>query len=287
MINTMRVIDLINIASEHLKDRGFENPRLEVERMLGSVLDLSRIDIYMEFERLLTDSERDDFRTLYKRRLAHEPLQHIVGSTDFKEITVKTDRRALIPRPETELLVEIALEFLIHCDMPLVADIGTGSGVIALSIAREIPESQVVAVDISDEALALAQENARLLGVEDRVAFVSGNMLDGLKNRGPFDSIISNPPYVKSSVIKHLQPEVRDFDPEVALDGGRDGLRFLRVIVRGSDRFLKSGGLLLLECGEDQSAKVKEKITAVNLYSEVETINDLAGKSRIVKAIKK
>ena len=222
----MRVIELINVASEHLKNNGFENSRLEVERMLGSVLGLSRIELYMDFERPLTTFERDNFRKLYKRRLVHEPLQHIIGVTDFKEITVKTDRRALIPRPETELLVEIAINYLKKIDAPSVADIGTGSGVIALSVAYEILESHVVAVDISDEALSLARENAHMLGLEDRVTFVSGNMLDGIKGLGTFNAILSNPPYVKSDSIKNLQSEVRDFEPEIALNGGYDGLRF-------------------------------------------------------------
>ncbi|HDY88710.1 MAG TPA: peptide chain release factor N(5)-glutamine methyltransferase, partial [bacterium] len=203
----MRVIDLINLASEHLKNKGFNNSRLEVERMLGSVLGLSRIDLYLKFERPLTVKERENFRTMYKRRLAHEPLQHLIGTTDFRMITVKTDRRAMIPRSETELLVEISIDFLKKCDSPLVADIGTGSGVIALSVAYEIPESQIIAVDISDEALRLAEENARMLGLEKQVTFVSGSMLDGLKGQGPFDAIISNPPYIKSygmDILQHL-----------------------------------------------------------------------------------
>ena len=283
----MRVIDLINVASEHLKNKGFENSRLEVEHILGSVLDLSRIELYLEFERPLTTAERDNFRNLYKRRLAHEPLQHIIGSSDFREIKVKTDRRALIPRSETEILVEVAVDFLKNYNAPHVADIGTGSGVIALSIAFEIPGSHVVAVDISDESLMLAEENARILGLEERVTFVSGNMLDSLKSRGSFDAIISNPPYVKSENIKNLKPEVRDFDPEISLDGGYDGLRFLTVIAYGAYQFLKPHGLILLECGEDQTSRVKKIIENTGFYSGVEIIKDLAGKNRVIKAKKR
>jgi len=283
----MRVIDLINVASEHLKNKGFENPRLEVERMLGSVIDLSRIELYLKFERQLTTAERDNFRNLYKRRLAHEPLQHIIGNSDFREIKVKTDHRALIPRPETEIIVEIAVNFLKNCNAPLVADIGTGSGVIALGIAFEIPESHVIAVDISDEALMLAEENACILGLEERVTFISGNMLDGLKGQGSFDAIISNPPYVKSKNIKNLQSEVRNFDPEIALDGGDDGLTFLTSIADGAHKFLKSRGIILLECGENQASRVKKIIDNTSFYSGAEIIKDLAGKDRVIKAKKK
>ncbi|MFC1551084.1 peptide chain release factor N(5)-glutamine methyltransferase [Candidatus Latescibacterota bacterium] len=286
MSDNMQVIELITVASEHLKSCGFENPRLEVERMLGSVLDCSRVELYMSFERPLTTAERDTFRELYKRRLAHEPLQHILGVSEFKEITVHTDRRALIPRPETELLVEIAVEHLGKTDAPYVADIGTGSGVIALSIAYEIPESRVVAVDISDEALSLARENACLICVEDRVRFMSGDMLDGLKDLGEFDAVLSNPPYIESEAIGSLQPEVRDHDPEVALDGGSDGLKYLAVLAENADRFLKTGGIVLLECGETQTSEVKGTFEKTGRYSSVEIIKDFSNKNRIVKAVK-
>ncbi len=255
--------------------------------MLGSVLGISRIDLYMEFERLLTAQETDNFRSLYKRRLSHEPLQHLIGNTDFREINVKTDRRALIPRSETELLVETALEFLKKCDAPFVADIGTGSGVIALSVALEIPKSRVVAVDISDEALMLAGENARILGLEEHITFISGNMLEGLKGHGQFDAIISNPPYVKSENIRTLQPEVRDFDPHIALDGGVDGLRFFSIIAEGAPEYLKSGGLLIMECGEDLAHKIREILDDTCCYSKFEIIIDFTGKDRIVKAVKR
>ncbi len=283
----MRVIDLINVASEHLKNRGFENPRLEVECMLGNVLSLSRIELYMEFERQLTNLERDNFRNFYRRRLAHEPLQHIIGTSHFRELKIKTDRRALIPRSETEILVEIAVDFLKNCEAPLVADIGTGSGVIALSIAFEIPWSHIVAVDISDEALSLAEENAHIMGIEERITFVSGNMLESLKGRGAFDTIISNPPYVKSESIKNLSPEVKDFDPEIALDGGYNGFRFLSEIAGGAHQYLKSGGLILLECEDDQALQVKKIIDGTNIYSGVKIIKDLAGTNRVVKAQKR
>ncbi|MFC1650912.1 peptide chain release factor N(5)-glutamine methyltransferase [Candidatus Latescibacterota bacterium] len=287
MSDNMKVIELITVASEHLKSCGFENPRLEVERMLGCVIDCSRVELYLNFERPLSDTERDTFRGLFKRRLTHEPLQHILGVSEFKEITVNTDRRALIPRPETELLVDIAVDFLGKTDSPHVADIGTGSGVIALSIAYEIPESSVVAVDISDDALSLARENACLIGVEDRVSFVYGDMLEGLKEMGVFDAILSNPPYIKSGSIPSLQPEVRDYDPSIALDGGNDGLKYLAGLAENADRFLNPGGIVLLECGEGQTQEIKGTFEKTGRYSSVEIIKDLSNNNRIVKAVKR
>jgi release factor glutamine methyltransferase len=282
-----RVIDLITVAAEHMKSRGFEDARLEVERLLGSVLGLSRIELYLGFDRPVSEAERDRFRALYRRRLAHEPLQHLLGETDFREVTLKTDRRALIPRPETELLVEIAVEFLRGRDHPLVADLGTGTGAIAVSVAYEVPGARVVAVDISDDALLLADRNARELGVQGAITLVSGDMLGALEGRGPFDAILSNPPYIRSGEIESLQPEVRDHEPKIALDGGPDGMEYLRAIIAGAHRFLKPGGLILLECGEGQGEALKKFAEETGRYGSVEVIPDLAGKDRVIKAVRK
>ena len=281
----MRVIDLINAASEHLKEKGFENSRLEVEHILGSLLGLSRIDLYMEFERPLSEEELERFRGLIRRRLAHEPLQYITGSTGFREIDVKTGSRVFIPRPETELLVQHAVDFLRERPDPVFADLGTGSGAIAISVVYEIPDAKAVAVDISDEALLLTEQNARFMGVEKSITLVSGNMLEGLEGRGPFDAILSNPPYVKTQDIGSLQPEVRDFEPVTALDGGPEGLKYLYTVAENAHRLLKSGGLLLLECEGGQADKVLSRIEGSSYYTEVEIIKDMAGKKRVVKAV--
>ena len=281
----MRVIDLINAASEHLKEKGFDNSRLEVEQLLGSLLGLSRIDLYMEFERPLSEEELERFRGLIRRRLAHEPLQYITGSTGFREIDVKTVSRVFIPRQETELLVQHAVDFLRERPNPVFADLGTGSGAIAISVVYEIPDAKAVAVDISDEALLLTEQNARLMGVEKSITLVSGNMLEGLEERGPFDAILSNPPYVKTQDIDSLQPEVRDFEPVTALDGGPEGLKYLYAVAENAHRFLKSGGLLLLECEGEQADIVLSKIEDTSFYTEVEIIKDMAGKNRVMKAV--
>lgn len=281
-----RVIDLITVATEHLQSRGFDNARLEVERLLGSVLGLSRVELYMAFDRPVHKADIEKFRTLYRRRLAREPIQHILGETEFREVRLKTDRRALIPRPETELLVEIAVGFLREWENPLIADLGVGSGAIALSVAYEIPGARVVAVDLSDDALLLADRNARQLGLDSAVTLLSGDMLDALEGRGPFDAILSNPPYIATAEIETLEPEVRDHEPRMALDGGADGMDILRRIIRGAPAHLKTGGLLLLEIGEDQGETLLGEAERNGQFSFVEIIRDLAEKDRILKAVR-
>ncbi|MFC1606428.1 peptide chain release factor N(5)-glutamine methyltransferase [Candidatus Latescibacterota bacterium] len=281
-----RIIDIITAATGHLAEKGIDNARLEVELMLGSALGLSRLDLYMAFDRPLPEEDLEKFRNMCRRRLAHEPLQYIIGSTGFREIEVKTDRRALIPRPETELLVEHAVRYLREIDNPLVADIGTGTGIIAISIAYEVKGSQVVAVDISDDALALARHNAIQAGVDDRVRFVAGDMLHALDGLGHFDAILSNPPYVRSGDIEGLDPEVNGFEPRQALDGGLNGLRFLDVIASDAHKALKPVGLLMLECADDQAGDIASTAKSTGQYSGIEILTDLAGKRRLVQALK-
>jgi release factor glutamine methyltransferase len=280
---SMRVIDLITTATAHMEEKGFDNARLEVERLLGHVLKSSRIDLYMVFERPVSGDERDRFRALYRRRLMHEPLQHILGVTGFHNITVKTDRRALIPRPETEVLTETAIEALVRFDNPYFADLGTGSGVITLSILNAVPEARALAVDIDENALELARENAAILGLSERVTFIQGDMTEVLLRSGPFDMIVSNPPYIASGEIDTLQPEVRNCDPRVALDGGTDGLMFYRLITENACAALNPGGALVLECGEGQAAEIVQLLTMTGRYTEAGILRDLAGRDRIIR----
>jgi len=281
----MRVIDLITTASQHLSEKGFDNARLEVDLLLGSILGRSRIELYMDFDRPLTEDELEAFRALYRRRLAHEPLQYVIGSTGFRDVEIKTDPRVFIPRPETELLVQTAVDFLQGKAEPLIADLGTGTGIIAVSIVYEVPGAHAVAVDISEEALLLAEQNARKAGVADSITLVQADMLDGLADRGPFDAVISNPPYIRTDDIRTLQPEVRDHEPLEALDGGPDGLAYLTVIADGVHRHIKPGGLLAMECEGDQADMVAENLENQSRYSSVVILTDLAGRKRIVKAV--
>lgn len=281
----LRVIDLITAAAEHMRERGFENPRLEVERLLGSVLGMSRIELYLAFDRTVDGDDRGRFRALYRRRLAREPLQHLLGETGFREVTVKTDRRALVPRPETEIVVEAALGFLRARPDPLVADLGTGTGVIALSVAYEVPGARVVAVDVSEDALLLAKANARKMGLEHAITLICGDMLDSLAGRGPFDAVLSNPPYVRTGDIDTLEPEVRFHDPRIALDGGPGGTAHLDRIADGVHEHLKPGGLLVLECADNQAEPLRNRLLETNRYGLADIVHDLSGCRRAVKAV--
>jgi len=280
----MRLIELINTASEYLAEKGFDNARLEVEILLGKVLGLSRLDLYMSFDRPVEDDELEQFRALYLRRLSGEPLQYIVGSTGFMDIELKTDGRAFIPRPETELLVERAVEFLKRRSDPVFADLGTGSGAIVISVLFAVPEARAVAVDLSDEALLLAGQNASTAGVDHALTLVSGDMTDALEGRGPFDAILSNPPYVRTGDIDSLQPEIREYEPRGALDGGADGMTFLARIARDAHRHLKPGGLLLMECEGDQADRAADLLESAGKYVRIGIVRDLAGRKRIVRA---
>ena len=279
----MRVIDLIKTASEHLKEKGFDNARLEVEKMLACVLGLSRMNLYMNYDRPLKEEELEKFRAFYKRRIKREPLQYIIGTSGFREIEVKTDRRALIPRPETELLVEHAIEYLKPLKTPVVADLGTGSGVIAISVAYEVPGASIVAADISAEALALARYNSGLLGFNDSIRFVQRDMFETLAEYGKFNAIVSNPPYVKSGTIKKLDAEVRDFEPVLALDGGTDGMSFLRRLAEEAFNHLLPGGLLIMECDGEQADSLAGIMESSGEYEHVTVIKDYSGRQRIVK----
>ncbi len=283
----MTVIELINTAADHFSEKGFENARLEVERLLGSILGLSRINLYLAFDRPVTGEERDTFRALCRRRLNHEPLQHIIETQEFGELTVKTDHRALIPRPETEQLACEAVEWLRDRTAPKIIDIGTGTGIIALSIAHEIYDAEITAVDISEDALELARENAHMLGMESRVTFVRGFLLDDIPNAAVFDAVISNPPYVARGDISGLDPEVRDHDPHLALDGGEDGLDIIRRIVSTAHRVLSPGGMLMFECGDGQGGTIKDIIDKHNYYTPAEILKDIAGRTRIVKTFRR
>ena len=280
----MKVVDLISTAAEHLAGKGYENPRLEVELLLGHVLGMKRLDLYLHYDRPVTGEELETFRALYRRRLAREPIQYIIGSTGFRDIEVITDRRALVPRPETELLVGEAVKYLTGRFEPLVADIGAGTGVIAVSVLCELPGSRAVAVDISEEALMLARINAQRAGVEDRIELVVADMLDGLAGRGPFDAVLSNPPYISTDDIAELEPEIRDYEPSVALDGGSEGVHYLTLLAAEAHRHLKPDGILLMECGRDQAESVAAACEKTGRYRDVVVIKDLAGNDRMVKA---
>lgn len=268
----------------YLTDKGDEHPRRSAEWLLSAATGLSRVELYAYHDRPLTLDERAQLREAVKRRGAGEPLQYVTGEVAFRHLVVKVRPGVLIPRPETEVLVDEALRVLRGIDEPLVADPCTGSGCVALSVAQEHPGARVWATDVSPIALAVAEENARRLALDDRIEVLGGDLLEPLSAdvRGRLDCVVSNPPYIPSARMPELPPEVAGYEPHLALDGGPDGLDVFRRLAAQSAGWLRPGGWLLCELDETGLRKAAEE--AVEWYEEVRVVHDLAGRERILAA---
>ncbi len=272
----------------YLAERGDEHPRLSAEWLLSAATGLSRVELYAYHDRPLADEERSRLREAVRRRATGEPLQYVTGEVAFRHIVVKVRPGVLIPRPETEVLVDAVLPAIDAAiaarGAALVADICTGSGCIALAIAQERPDARVSATDISPLAITVAEENAGRLGISDRVATTEGDLLGGLSDdlRGVLDVIVSNPPYIPSADVPDLPAEVAGFEPHLALDGGPDGLAIYRRILADAREWLRPGGLLGVEL--DESMVRIAAAEAEEWYQEVRVISDLTGRDRIVVA---
>jgi release factor glutamine methyltransferase len=302
---TWTVLELINWSKGYLEEKGFENARLEVELLLGHSLGLKRVELYVQFERQLSESELAGFKALFKRRLAGEPVQYVTGTAAFMMGEFEVNPAVLIPRPETEALTEVALRILegeslvppsgadegpetAGREAPVVADVGTGSGVIATTVATKVPSAVVYATDVSAAALEIAARNADRAGVAGRVTFLEGEMLQPLYGSGLAGSvtaIVSNPPYIPTGDLAGLPAEVRDFEPRGALDGGEDGLACLRVLVQDGPELLTPGGFLALEVGDGQASTVADMMRET--LSDVDVRPDYAGRERIVTGKRK
>ena len=259
MPETLPLLEVLRGAERYLADRGVENPRLNAEHLLAHALGLKRMELYLQFDRPLTEAERAPLRDLVKRRGAREPLQHVLGTAEFHGRTFACDKRALVPRPETEQLVELAVELAKANSAPTLLDIGTGSGVIALTLALEIPSGSIHATDLSPDALALTAENAARHALTDRVTFHQADLLPPGDTK--FDLIIANLPYIPADEIAALSPEVRH-DPHAALDGGPDGLDLIRRLIDTAPDRLAPRGALLLEIGVSQADAVNALLSA-------------------------
>jgi release factor glutamine methyltransferase len=269
------IADVLRLSTEHLASRGSETPRLDAERLLAKATGLERIELYMEPQRPLNAAELDTARGLLARRANREPLQYVLGEWGFRRLTLRVDPRALIPRPETEIVVERALSLLLGREHPRVLDVGTGTGAIALAIADEHPGSVVTGLDASAEALALAAENVARTGLP--VTLVRIDLFDGLPE-GPWDLVVSNPPYVDAADLPSLEPEVRDWEPRAALSA--DGA--MEAVVHGATVVLAHGGSLVVEVGEGQAAGVAQSMMGVGL-EDVRVTRDLRGIERVVE----
>jgi release factor glutamine methyltransferase len=273
-------------ASAVFQERGFENPRLEAELLLAATLGLRRLDLYLQHDRPVRNGELERFRNAVRRRLKREPLQYITGEAHFRQLTLMVDARVLIPRPETEVLVGAVIEWAAARHAAGIrlsaADIGTGSGAIALSLAREGGFGRIVATDASGDALDVARANALRLQLEERVEFREGDLLDALAAGERFDAIVSNPPYVAESERGSLQPEVRDWEPSAALFARGEGLDVIRRLVDGAPARLLPGGVLALEVGLGQAEQVAGRMRGSDRYTDVRIVRDLAGRDRVV-----
>jgi len=280
------LLELLNWTAEYLAKKGFEDARLNVERLLGYTLGLSRIQLYTNFDRPLLPDEISAFKALLQRRLTHEPLQYILGETEFYSLAFKISTDVLIPRPETEVLVEHIVETCTHSfakeEEIFILDVGTGSGCIAVALAKNVANAVVTAIDCSPGALSVAQGNASAHDVE-----IKFHELDALKPwpmefLNTFDLLVSNPPYISYSEYQTLQPEIRLFEPKTSLLGGNDGLEFYRKFSNICSTLLKPQGFVFFEIGERQAVSVRN-IFADAGFSGFQVYDDLNGRNRVVK----
>lgn len=273
-------------ATEDLKKRAISSPRLDVELLLGLVLKMTRVQLVIDADRPLAQEELDRYKALHKRRRAGEPVAYLTGVREFYGRPFRVDARVLVPRPDTEILVEVALARTKHLSLAArVLDLCTGSGCVAISLGRERPTTRVLGIDISPGALAVASENALRLGAVN-VGFVGGDLFAplGAPGRARFDLITANPPYIPDEEIPTLQVDVRDFEPKLALSGGPDGLVLVRRIVAEAPAFLEEGGVLALEVAMGQAPAVRE-IFEQHGFGAIEITRDLGGHERVVSGV--
>ncbi|MCL5035109.1 MAG: peptide chain release factor N(5)-glutamine methyltransferase [Bacteroidetes bacterium] len=285
---TWTVLDIIKWGTTYLSEKGFDEARLTTELLLGAALDKKRFDLYVKHDQPLKKNELEKFKVLLKRRLAHEPVQYIIGKTNFYSIELKIDPRALIPRPETEILAENVIgycrSFLSQKDEVRILDVGTGSGCIAIAVAKFVKNSVVVAVDQSQDALDLAGENAGSALPDKKITFARADILRLDKNifdKG-FDIIVSNPPYVSVSEFASLAPEIRKFEPAAAVTDNSDGLTFFKRLAEIAPVFLRDGGWVFVETGFGQARQV-EKLFLEHGGCELSVKKDLSGIDRVVR----
>lgn len=307
-VETWTVKGILDWCQAYLARCGDESPRVSAEWLLSEALGMSRIDLYLNYAKPLSPDERQVMRDWVRRRGKGEPLQLICGHAPFRYLTLKVAPGVLIPRPETEVLVSEALKELslprpsahvlddeegqektVEAELPqiMVADVCTGSGCIACSIASEYPNAHVVAIDIAPEALALAHDNVEMLGLADCIEVVDNDLLSGLSGRyaDSFDLVVSNPPYVPTKVCDGLSSEVLDYDPLLALDGGLDGLDLVRRMLPDCHQVLKPGGVVAMELFEDHMKEATDLFVA-NGFVSCHVVSDLAGKPRVIVARK-
>ncbi len=277
----MKITELICSAGRMLSEEGIDTAYLDAEILMRHALGCRREELFLLSNEMLDQDKIDYFMKLIERRKKREPVAYITGKKEFFSREFIVSHEVMIPRPETETLVERVMDIIRLNNIKNMLDIGTGSGIIAITLSLNFPELQICATDISDDALNVARKNAIMHGVESRIEFVKSDLFDGLDPGKKFDLIVSNPPYIPSCDIPFLEPEIRDYEPRVAIDGGLDGLDVIRRIARDSHYYMQKEGFLVMEIGEGQGASVLEILKGSN-YSDCMIFKDLSGKERCI-----
>ncbi len=280
------VSDALAWTADAFRGAGVPDPQTDAEWLLVDLLNISRSELPLHARRSLTSAQHQRLRAAVAQRKRRVPLQQILGQTEFYSLPFKITPHVLIPRPETEHLVEALADRLKNGPSPRILDIGTGSGAIAVALGHTLPESRIVASDLSANALRVARKNARLNHTENRIAFVRGDLLCPFRPHPAFHALASNPPYIPSNDLPRLQPEVRDFEPRLALDGGPDGLRFHRPLISQAGACLLPGGWLALEVADGQAPTVAALLSQRSELGQIETVRDLGGVERVLLAKK-
>ena len=283
-LKTWRIIDVINWGVDYFGKKDFDNPRLEIEIFLQHILNCEKINLYIDFEKEFPPVNLKKLKELVKRRLKREPIQYIIGKTSFYGRDFNVDKNVLIPRPETEIIINVSIEFLLTKKNPNIIDIGTGSGCIGITLAKEVPSSNVIAIDYSESVLNIARENAKNIGVKN-IEFIK---LDFLKENFNHlaDLVVSNPPYISNKDISSLMIDVKEYEPSNALTDKMDGLEFYRRFLNKFNNIIKDEGSLIVEVGNDNHPLKVKKLFKEAGHNKIEMIKDYNKDIRVIKVIK-
>jgi release factor glutamine methyltransferase len=280
--------ELLKVTSDYLKQKEIESPRLSAEVLLAHQLNLTRVQLYLRFDQPMNEEELAGYRALIKRRLKREPLQYIIRRQEFWSLDFEVNPSVLIPRPESEVLVEASLSLyragrIPHVDQPRVLDLCTGSGALAVAVASEIQSAEVWASDLSEDALKVARSNVTRHKLEDRIVFMLGDLWEAVKGKNLiFDLIVSNPPYIRSRVLESLSPEVRLYEPRLALDGGEDGMTYIEKILSEGVDYLQPDGWILVEMDPAQIPRALDWMAQTGRYEECSRVKDYSHQYRLV-----
>lgn len=282
----LTVLDSIKLSTEYFEKKGIESPRLNAELLLADILNCKRLDLYLKYDQPLTEDEINKYREYIARRAKREPLQYIIGKVDFFGLELKVNQSVLIPRPETEILVETIINKEKNKDSLLILDIGTGSGNISIALAKNLFQSKIVAVDVSSEALKVAEENAIKHNVINQIELVRKNIFEDTNFYDlKFDIIVSNPPYVSINDYQSLQEEIIHYEPQIAITDNDDGLKFYKIISEIANKNLKTGGRIYLEIGAGKSEQIKNILTSSG-FDNIQFVKDYQQINRIIYGMK-